>query len=196
MDLMQVLMEEYKMLGQVGEKYFDRLYQSLYFTIVFYGAVLAVMKSEDNEKFWFIIFCYFLPIGTFLFGLFYAYNSYVIARQGLCMIRLEKMIREQSLCAYKNAGFAGWNILSKKYAGNYKLAYGTSLMFFVFAPVFDYILGIGKSDFKWIINFTSITGLNILYSIFPILFYVVYVIFMIIMIKNMLIINKMIYVEL
>lgn len=50
MDLMQVLMEEYKMLGQVGEKYFDRLYQSLYFTIVFYGAVLAVMKSEDNEK--------------------------------------------------------------------------------------------------------------------------------------------------
>ena len=118
MDLMQVLMEEYKMLGQVGEKYFDRLYQSLYFTIVFYGAVLAVMKSEDNEKFWFIIFCYFLPMGTFLFGLFYAYNSYVIARQGLCMIRLEKMIREQGLYAYKNAGFAGWNILSKKYAGN------------------------------------------------------------------------------
>ena len=112
------------------------------------------------------------------------------------MIRLEKMIREQGLYAYKNAGFAGWNILSKKYAGNYKLAYGTSLMFFVFAPVFDYILGIGKSDFKWIINFTSITVLNILYSIFPILFYVVYVIFMIIMIKNMLIMNKMIYVEL
>ena len=50
MDLMQVLMEEYKMLGQVGEKYFDRLYQSLFFTIVFYGAVLAVMISEDNEK--------------------------------------------------------------------------------------------------------------------------------------------------
>ena len=51
MDLMQVLMEEYKMLGQVGEKYFDRLYQSLYFTIVFYRMQYFIKPTPTPHRF-------------------------------------------------------------------------------------------------------------------------------------------------
>lgn len=82
MSSIDVLLEEYKILSEVGEKYFDRLYQTLYFAIIFYGAILAFMQSNTTLELWYIMFCYFLPIGTYFFGLFYAYNSYVIMRQG------------------------------------------------------------------------------------------------------------------
>lgn len=192
MSSIDVLLEEYKILSEVGEKYFDRLYQTLYFAIIFYGAILAFMQSNTTLELWYIMFCYFLPIGTYLFGLFYAYNSYVITRQGFCMIELEMRIREEFLYDNGKSGFTGWNIISKKYGGGYILAYGTSLIFFVIAPIFDYCFGIVKCQFKIINAFTQYKIFNYLYGIFPIIFYITYIIFMIIIISNIVHMYKMI----
>lgn len=66
-------MEEYKFLVTIGEKYFDRMYSTLNFTILFYGAILALTYGKDNGMPAVVVYHYFLPIGTYILGLFYAY---------------------------------------------------------------------------------------------------------------------------
>lgn len=182
MDSVEVLLEEYKFLANVGEKYFDRMYSTINFTIIFYGAILTLV-NRDNAQSSMILYQYFLPVGTYILGLFYAYNSYVITRQGYHMIRLEKWIRYYTLNSNNKISFLGWNILSKKYGGGYILAYGTSLMFFMLAPAFDFAYG-------WYVNSYKMFN-SLIVFIFPIFFYIIYIIFMSIIIYNIFKMYKM-----
>lgn len=132
MNSLELLLEDYKIIVDIGEKYFDRMYSTLNFVILFYGAILALIYGTDNSAPMVLIFYYYLPVGTYILGLFYAYNSFAITKQGLYLIKIEKQIKKISRKQYKaRCNYLGWNIWakSKKYNGNYILPYGTSLCF-------------------------------------------------------------------
>lgn len=187
----ELLLEEYKIVVNIGEKYFDRMYATLNFTMLFYGAVLTLAYSENNSASPELVFAYLLPIGTYIMGLFYAYNSFVLTRNGYAMVIIEDMIKGYSEKEYKNCSFLGWGILSKstKYNGDYVLTYGTSLAFFILAPIFDLLMAFYENKFEIIINITNNHGIDIAICILPFVFYLIYFAFMMRIIKNILKLN-------
>lgn len=189
---MELLLEEYKIVVNVGEKYFDRMYATLNYTMLFYGAVLALAYSGSNNAPAELIFAYLLPIGTYIMGLFYTYNSYVLSRNGYAMVIIEDMIKERSEKEHENCSFLGWGILSKspKYNGNYILAYGTSLAFFIFAPAFDLILAFREKQYQIIVEYTNEHLVNLAICLLPLVFYCIYICFVIKLIMNIFKLNS------
>lgn len=186
MDSIGLLLEEYKIVVNIGEKYFDRMYATLNFIMLFYGAVLTLMYNATNSARPELVFGYLLPVGTYILGLFYAYNSFAVTKQGLHCIRIENLIKQYSEEENHRRSFIGWNILAKsrKYSGNYILPYGTSLIFFIFAPVFDLIMVLEESSLQAIVDFAKSNFENYIICIFPIVFYCIYLLFMIVIIVN------------
>lgn len=186
MGSIELLLEEYRIVVNIGEKYFDRMYATLNFVMLFYGAVLTLMYSATNGARPELVFGYLLPVGTYILGLFYAYNSFAVTKQGFHCIRIENLIKQYSEEKNHRCSFIGWNILakSKKYNGNYILPYGTSLIFFIFAPVFDLIMAVEESSFQVIMDFAKSNFGNLIICILPIVFYCIYLPFMIVIIVN------------
>lgn len=191
MGSIELLLEEYKIVVNIGEKYFDRMYATLNFTMLFYGAVLTLAYSENNSSSPELVFAYLLPIGTYIMGLFYGYNSFVLTRNGYAMVIIEDMIKGHSEEEYKNCSFLGWGILSKstKYNGDYVLTYGTSLAFFILAPIFDLLMAFYENKFEIIINITNNHRIDVVICILPFLFYLIYFAFMMRIIRNILKLN-------
>lgn len=136
----ELLLEEYKIGKQVGDCYFRNMYSTVSFTLVMYGVILAASYKVEGDLEWFI-FTFFLPVATYILGLFYAYNSLVITKHSFYFIYLENLIKlsfyekEKQECK-----FQGWDVFAKKYGGGYILTYGTVLSFYVFLPIFDFFL--------------------------------------------------------
>ena len=186
MTSIELLLEEYKIVVNIGEKYFDRMYATLNFVMLFYGAVLTLMYSTDNSASPGFVFGYLLPVGTYILGLFYAYNSFVITRQGFHCIRIENLLKKYSKEENHRCSFVGWNIMvkSNKYSGNYILPYGTSLIFFIFAPVFDLSMALRELSIQTILDYLTRSFDNFIICILPVIFYILYLIFTITIIIN------------
>lgn len=76
MKSIELLLEEYKIISDIAEKYFDRMYSTINFVLIYYGAILTIVFNIDNkDEFNVILFTYFLPIGTYILGLLYMYNT-------------------------------------------------------------------------------------------------------------------------
>ena len=70
MKSIELLLEEYKIISDIAEKYFDRMYSTINFVLIYYGAILTIVFNIDNkDEFNVILFTYFLPIGTYILGL-------------------------------------------------------------------------------------------------------------------------------
>ena len=161
---LDMLMIEYQMGESIGGKYFSYLYSCLNFTFIFYGASVAIFhgmtKVSDVDPvvlFW--LFKYLLPISTYVLGLFYAYNSIVISRQGYYMISIEQSI----ISINKRLGFShnlhGWDLLSKKMPSGFILPYGSMLMIYYLLPLASLILA--NQFTNRLYNLATINGLDI-----------------------------------
>ena len=62
----------YDRVNTLVEKYFDRLYATLNFLVMFYGAILAFSYNKMDENVYLIgVFIYLLPVGTYVIGLLF-----------------------------------------------------------------------------------------------------------------------------
>lgn len=178
-----VLMEEYKNGIIIGEGYANRSYNIINFTFLLYGAVIALSVKIQAEYILHMIYFYLLPVATYVLGLFYMYNSFVIMRQGYYMIRIEMYIKiyyyeknkEESL-------FQGWNIISKLFGGGYILAYSTALMFYVALPIFDFICGFAFREWRLLGRISQYQIINMILNILPCVMFIVYIVFVSILI--------------
>lgn len=186
----ELLLEEYKIGKQVSDCYFRNLYSTISFTLVMYGAILVVSNKIDEKTIW-CIFSLFLPIATYILGIFYTYNSLVITKHSFYFIYLEMLIK---LSYYEknrqNCKFQGWDIFAKKYGGGYILTYGTMLMFYITLPIFDFIYSYSIRNWKISINIFTISPLNSIFSILPFVIYFIYLIIIIYIIINICKIHK------
>lgn len=185
MKSIELLLEEYKIISDIAEKYFDRMYSTINFVLIYYGAILTIVFNIDNkDEFNVILFTYFLPIGTYILGLLYMYNSLVLARAGLHCVELEKLINAYGTLENNRKCFGGWNIRakSKKYNGHFILSYGTVLMFFILAPICDFFVAYEINDGRWFITYTDIKLLNAGTILGQFIFYMIYITFMLIVI--------------
>ena len=177
------LMAEYKIGEEIEGKYFSYMYSCINYTFLFYGAAIVVFynlfntpNNEKNSMVYFAIFYYLLPISTYIFGLFYAYNAVVICRQGYYMIKIENDIIKLNNEMNFSYPLHGWDRLSKTLPSGYILPYGTMLMFYLGIPTAFYIWGNKFVTFDFIstpiISFTLV-------KIIPLLCLIIYFIFMI-----------------
>lgn len=192
---LDILMEEYKLGEEIGGKYFSYMYSCINYTFLFYGAAILVFyniitnnSGTTDSIVYFTLFHYLLPISTFVFGLFYAYNAVVISRQGYHMIQIENDIIR--LC--KRIGFSyplhGWNRLSKKLPSGFIFPYGTMLVFYLVLPVAFYIYGNVFETY----DFFSTPLLSLIFvKIIPCIFLVIYFLIMIRLIYWMFRMKKM-----
>ena len=115
---LNMLMEEYKFIEEIGEKYFSYMYSCINYTFLFYGAALTLFQSllrENSDSLLTVtVFLYLLPVFTYVLGLLYAYNSVAISKQGFFMIRIENDIIELNRRLRFGKYLHGWNILAKK----------------------------------------------------------------------------------
>jgi len=122
--------KQYKLVNTIIEKYFDRLYASIEFIVLFYGAVLAFSHDKFDEELYQIgMFVYLLPIGTYVIGLLYVFNGFSIVRAGQFLKKIEA-----------NEKYIGWHRYSAQKAKGRRLSYGTACVFFLAAPIFDYLI--------------------------------------------------------
>lgn len=69
-EMKDVLHNEINMINSICERYFDRMYNNIGFTLTFYGVIIAAGLNSDivtkatEAK---IILMYLLPFGTYLF---------------------------------------------------------------------------------------------------------------------------------
>lgn len=187
MKSIELLLEEYKVISSIAEKYFDRMYSTINFVLIYYGAILTIVFNM-NTKFDFnvMLFTYFLPIGTYILGLLYVYNSLVLTRVGLHCVELENLIRTYGVLENSQTCFLGWNIRSKvpKYNGHFILSYGTVLMFFILAPICDFFVAYIINGGNWFINYSELKLLNKIVNIGEFVFYIIYIVFMLIIIVD------------
>lgn len=187
MKSIELLLEEYKVVVDIGEKYFDRMYSTINFVLAYYGAILTIVFTKTGKyEFNTFLFTYFLPIGTYILGLLYAYNSLVLARIGLHSIELEKLIIAYGTLENNQKCFWGWNIRSKskKYNGHFTLSYGTVLMFFILAPICDFFIAYEMNGSSWFIKYFSMRLLNEFINVGQLAFYMIYMIFMLTIIRD------------
>lgn len=187
MKSIELLLEEYKIVAEISEKYFDRMYSTINFVLIYYGTILTIVFTmNDKYEFNISLFTYFLPVGTYILGLLYVYNSLVLARIGLHSIELEKLIRTYGKYENRQICFWGWNIRSKvkKYNGHFILSYGTVLMFFILAPICDFFIAYEMNGNSWYMNYFAIKLLNISINIGQFVFYIIYILFMLIIIMD------------
>lgn len=187
MKSIELLLEEYKIVAEISEKYFDRMYLTINFVLIYYGAILTIVFTKNNKyEFNIFMFTYFLPVGTYILGLLYAYNSLVLARVGLHSIEIEKLIIAYGTFENNQKCFLGWNIRSKskKYNGHFILSYGTVLMFFILSPICDFFIAYELNDSKWFINYFNMKLLNTSINVGQFVFYIIYMMFMLIIIMN------------
>lgn len=185
MDKLSLALEEYKLTVSICEKFYDRMYNILYFTIVYYGAIAALAFTQSPEGSYIqSAFYSLLPAVTYVLGLFYAYNAYSIAKAGLDMLHIETDI--QKLAAEipsekKKASpkaFQGWILRTRPKRGH-DLAYGTALAFFLLAPLLYYLAVFGQYGIPQ--NF---------FAVLSGLCYLIYLLFSAVIIKQLLEVQK------
>ncbi|MBQ6959579.1 MAG: hypothetical protein IJP78_01235 [Clostridia bacterium] len=139
--------EKWKEINEIAEKCFDRLYQTITFIMSYYAIFSAAISLTSPDKMVIIaILNVFLPIGTYVIGLFYAFNLFSIGRATEYLLNLEKP--------------DDWNHFCHGNRNNLFLPYGTGFMFFLFLPVLDYLIaylmGYLITDFiAWILMGTA-----------------------------------------
>lgn len=179
---LDLLMAEYKLGEEIGGKYFSYMYSCINYTFLFYGAAILVFyniiasNTEGSDSIvYFALFYYLLPISTYIFGLFYAYNAVAISRQGYHMIQIENDIIRLS----REMGFTyllhGWDISSKKLPSGFILPYGTMLIFYLSIPVAFLIFGNIFVTYEF---FSSPLQASTFITIIPRAFLAIYLVFM------------------
>lgn len=197
---LDLLMAEYKLGEEIGGKYFSYMYSCINYTFLFYGAAILVFyniiahsNGESDSIVYFALFHYLLPISTYVFGLFYAYNAVVISRQGYYMIQIENDIIRLN----KEMGFTyllhGWDRISKNLPSGFILPYGTMLIFYFVLPVAFYVFG---NTFETYTFFSTPLSASIFIKIVPRICLAVYIVFMAILIICMFKMRKMYNIEL
>ena len=145
---LDLLMAEYKLGEEIGGKYFSYMYSCINYTFLFYGAAILVFYNiitsntgGSDSIAYFALFYYLLPISTYVFGLFYAYNAVAISRQGYHMVQIENDIIRLSREMEFTYLLHGWDINSRKLPSGFILPYGTMLIFYLSVPVAFLIFG-------------------------------------------------------
>lgn len=189
---LDILFEEYKLGEEIGGKYFSYMYSTIHFTLILYGAIIAVFQSVFNHyqtsETYFLIFSYLLPVITYILGLFYAYNSVAISRQGYFMLQIEHDIKEICQSLKMPYPIHCWNSLSKskKNPNRFILPYGTMLMFYILSPIFFYLFNVFTLCPNVLFpNACALFSYSFMYVV-PGLFLLFYIIFMILLIISML----------
>lgn len=179
---LDLLMAEYKLGEEIGGKYFSYMYSCINYTFLFYGAailvfynIIANQTGKPDSIVYFALFYYLLPISTYVFGLFYAYNAVVISRQGYYMIQIENDILRLSTEMGFTYLFHGWDRISKKLPNGFILPYGTMLIFYLGFPVAFYIFGNAFVTYDF---FSSPQLALIFIRIVPCLCFAIYLLFM------------------
>lgn len=178
-----ILMQEYSEGIQIGEGYANRTYNLLYFTLITYAGVMVLSLQEKVLIQQQMIYFYFLPVISYILGLFYIYNSFVIMRQSYHMIRLEMLIR---LSFYeenkRECNMQGWNIFSKYFDGHYILAYGTVIIFYFTLPIFDFLYGFNLREWQIYIGIANSKIINLILVYLPFVLYLCFLIFAVLII--------------
>lgn len=131
MDKWEIIFEEYRNANMIVEKYYDRIYHGIQYTLVFYGASAALLKDLNVYLVLFIV-----PVATYVLGLFYIYNIGAILKQGYFLMKLEGEIKR--MCGKEDPpiNFQGWHQYAKKDRMSSILAYGTVAMLYLLSPLF------------------------------------------------------------
>lgn len=181
MSNLQLVFEEYKLTSSIGDKYFDYMYRTIQFSIVFYGAIIGIGVAEGTELLLKqMIFRLALPVFSIVFGLMYCYNSCALAKIGYFSVKQEMKLKILCLQENNESDIMGWVTYGKTVRGGYLLSYGTILVMYLTLPIFSILWGwqygrISITDFEWI---------NKVVNIMPYAFYLVYLAFMLSIIKN------------
>lgn len=184
--LLNYYSKDYDRINMVCENYFERLYKSLNFTIVLYGGILAYLLRGGGFGSVFSIklfMFYVLPIVSYIFGVLFNYNGFVLVRGGYYMILLEKRIND-ILGKY---AYEGWNKLSKRENGHFVLVYGPTLFFFLLFPAFDFFIGAhlcNIAESTEIINNHQFLNSTFGNWVLPLSLYVLYFVFMLFVIVD------------
>ena len=195
MNNLEMLIAEYQFGEEVGGKYFSYMYSILNFTLVFYGAILAIFRDlfvdPQSSVLFVLVITYLLPVVTYILGLFYAYNAVAISRQGYFMIRIESdIIRLNKQFGFKYP-LHGWDIFAKNYPSGFLLPYGTMLMFYIIMPIAMFAFSIIIIDVETLF---SLFNFYLFICIIPAILLLVYLIFMTYLIFCMFVLKR-IYTE-
>ena len=195
MNLLDFTLKEYQMIDSRANTYFSYLYLIMGFTFAFFGAILSVFKDSlfpisdaSNYLTFILVTLYLLPVVTYVLGLFFAYNSIIIFKAGLYLIRLEKNIfilqtREHVHDDYK---MSPWNFEAKNKKSKFILPYGTMLMLYILLPIAT--LFFSFYELRTIKIIEPIGKICVYYI--PVIFLIIYITFMISLITSMLDYNK------
>jgi hypothetical protein len=129
-----IILEEYKISCNGTDKYFDYLYRTIQFFLMALAAIFVYSLKEAAGFAYEFLFMLIVPMIGYIFGLFYCYNGYSIAKHALFQKECEEKIKILTKIAYRNNGFRGWTHFVTQKRDGFLLPYGTLLMFFVLMP--------------------------------------------------------------
>ena len=134
----ELMIRDYQLVMETGEKCFNRMYSTLNFLIIYYGAVLYVGLQSAMLPDRLLIFLYALPFPTYLLGLFYCYNLVSLMRSTLYLTRLENAMHAVP-DGPMPADVFRWSDFCNRHSSRRTLVYGTGLMAFVLAPIILFV---------------------------------------------------------
>lgn len=155
-----LLVKNYSFFAERTKLFFTNIYNTIHFTIIFYGGMLVLLNAFSGYKtevqritFTLLVF-YAIPGITYILGLFYGYNSLHLYRLGKEEINIENQIESLAKDNGFNFSFSKWEHKTKQNPG-FRLAYGTMLMFYILAPfgimvVFDVLILWPRDCFFWL----------------------------------------------
>lgn len=142
--------KNYSFFAERTKLFFTNIYNTIHFTIIFYGGMLVLLnafagyKTEVQRITFTLLVFYAIPGITYILGLFYGFNSLHLYRLGKEEINIENQIESLAKDNGFNFSFSKWEHKTKQNLG-FHLAYGTMLMFYILAPlgimvVFDWLI--------------------------------------------------------
>jgi hypothetical protein len=177
--MLDLVIEEYEIATDGSSKYFGYMYQTINVFAITVMAIVAIAFSKEVtpmlNKF---LFQFCIPLIGYIFGLFYAYNSYAIAKIGTFQKICEEKIKILSKEITRSNAYLGWTYYVAKKPDSFILPYGTLLAFFLLMPPFSiiYLANVELDTFKFALDCEPIKKT---YFIISIACYFVYLFFMI-----------------
>lgn len=145
-DMMDLINLEYNEANVGSARYFDNLYRTIQAYLIAIVALVILPLEKVDGAIYVFLFLLLIPCLTYIFGLFYCYNGYAIAKIACFQKQCEGKLRILSTLKYKSNVYYGWTYFVAKKKDSFILAYGTFLVFFLLIPIACIVLGLLKLD--------------------------------------------------
>lgn len=171
-EMQECIQRETEMLNSICERYFDRMYNNIGFTLTFYGVIIAaglnahILERQLEAK---IVLMYLLPSGTYILGILFCNNVLQVEKTGYVQLTNELKMKLLFLSNDKKFSIEGWVQSAKTNGSASILAYGCVFTAYVVSPLLSIVC-------YCILHCTSSAGADLMTfsNLIPFGFYVIY----------------------